>query len=495
MCKPTPCTGVLSLLAITLFAASCNDSVSPAPGFLGTPMFSAALDQKNGTFGESGTHLVKGFNDINPHRGDAIIATFFWLGSSNIIASVTDHLSSGTPVGNTYNLVEYVTAGGISMATYVATNVQNFPDPNTTSADVLVVDATLSTSVTDGGIMLAAYSGVTPVYAQALGQHRSSSGSGSTETVAHPGAIAADANALVYGVTMSNGLVGITTPANFTNISTMSDASIKGSGEYAVQGSAGNVDPQWTWSFNAPRTWLASSLALRASIVRDTSNGHFNAVNATDIRKGFDLKNPDLGDAVVATFFWVGSTNTITRVWDHLSDANSTPLGNTYTLVDYVTAGGVSMATYVATNVQNYPVPGNHSSEIFVVQADFSSAVPYGGILITAYRGVNAVASQALGPHSSATGSGSTPTVADPGAVAATAGSVVYGVSMTGTPVGLDLPAQFAEIATQSNASSTLKGSGVDAVQNVAGSVHPQWTWHFEQGAGSWLANAIVLKP
>jgi len=492
MCKRTPFSGLLSLLAITLLAASCSDTVSPAPGFLGTPIFSAVLDQNNGAFGESGTHLLKGFNDVNPHRGDAIIATFFWLGSSNIITSVTDHLSSGTPVGNTYSLVEYVTAGSISMATYVATNAQNFPDPNTTSADVLVVDATLSTSVTDGGVMLAAYTGVMPVYADALGEHRSSSGSGSSETVAHPGAIAADADALVYGVTMSDGLVGITTPPGFTSVSTMSDASIKGSGEYAVQGSAGSVDPQWTWFFNAPRTWLASSLALRAAppIVRDTTNGHFNAVDATDIRKGFDLKNPDLGDAVVATFFWVGSTNTITRVWDHLSDANSTPLGNTYTLVDYVTAGGVSMATYVATNVQNYPLPGNHSSEIFVVQADFSSAVPYGGILITAYRGVNAV-----GPHSSATGSGSSPAVADPGALTVGPGELVYGVSMTGTPVGLDLPQEFAEISTQSNLSSTLKGSGVDAGQHVAGSVHPQWTWHFEQGAGSWLANALVLKP
>ncbi len=496
MYKSPPFAGVLALLAIALVAVSCSDTVSPAPGFIGTPSFAVALDQHNGTFNESGTLLGKGFNDVNPHHGDAIIATFFWVGSTNIITSVTDELSSGTPVGNTYNLVEYVTSGGISMATYVATNVQNFPDPNTTSADVLVVKATLSTAVSDGGVLLAAYSGVTPVYADALGNHVSASGTGSTETTAHPGAISVDAGALVYGVTMSDGLVGITTPANFTNIATLSDASIKGSGEYAVQASAGSVDPQWTWSFTAPRTWLASSLALRATppISRDTSNGHFNAVNATDIRKGFDLKNPDLGDAVVATFFWVGSTNTITRVWDHLSDANSTPIGNTYTLVDYVTAGGVSMATYVATNVQNYPVPGNHSSEIFVVQADFSSAVSYGGILITAYRGVNSVTSQALGQHSAATGSGSSETFAAPGAVTVAAGDLVYGVTMTGTPAGLDLPALFNEIATQSNGASTLKGSGVDAVQTAAGSVNPQWTWFFSQQS-SWLANALVLKP
>jgi hypothetical protein len=32
--------------------------------------------------------------------------------------------------------------------------------------------------------------------------------------------------------------------------------------EYAVQGSAGSVDPQWTWYFNLPSTWLATVLAL-----------------------------------------------------------------------------------------------------------------------------------------------------------------------------------------------------------------------------------------
>ena len=33
--------------------------------------------------------------------------------------------------------------------------------------------------------------------------------------------------------------------------------------DYAVQASAGSVDPQWTWYFNAPSTWLASVLVLR----------------------------------------------------------------------------------------------------------------------------------------------------------------------------------------------------------------------------------------
>ena len=65
----------------------------------------------------------------------------------------------------------------------------------------------------------------------------------------------------------------------------------------------------------------------------------------THVGKGFLPSNPHTGDAIVATFFWQGWTNTITTVADHLCDANSTPTGNVYRLVDYVTAGGHSHRT------------------------------------------------------------------------------------------------------------------------------------------------------
>ena len=70
-----------------------------------------ALDQMSGEFGQSGMHIAKGFVPTNPHHGDAIVATFFWLGSTNTITTVTDHLCDnvpqpsgwpGTPVGNSY---------------------------------------------------------------------------------------------------------------------------------------------------------------------------------------------------------------------------------------------------------------------------------------------------------------------------------------------------------------------------------------------------------
>jgi len=47
--------------------------------------------------------------------------------------SVVDVLTTSpyTRVGNSFTLVEFVRAGNYSMATYIATNIQNFPDPNT----------------------------------------------------------------------------------------------------------------------------------------------------------------------------------------------------------------------------------------------------------------------------------------------------------------------------------------------------------------------------
>ena len=268
--------GLPGIVVAALVAAGCGDAVSPAHHGLRVPAFAAAagtgiaLDQMSGSFGLSGMHIGKGFLPTNPHRGDAIVATFFWIGADTI-TTVTDHLCDevpqpsgypGTPVGNTYTRVDYVTTGGISMATYVATNVQNFPDPSLDPSTLLCVHAIFAQPVTDAGILMSAWSGVNVVSGQALGAHSSASGSGSTTTVADAGAIPVGTGALTYGVTMSNGLFGRDPPQGFGNISTQSDASIVGEGDYAVQTSAGTVDPRWTWYFSSPSSWLATAFTL-----------------------------------------------------------------------------------------------------------------------------------------------------------------------------------------------------------------------------------------
>ena len=265
------------MLAGAVLLAACSDAVSPAHHDRGLPAFATTsgtgirLDQVVGTLAESGYHIGKGFEPTNPHLGDAIVATFFWSGD-NTITEVADHLCDtspqpsgydGTPVGNTYTLVESVSSGGISMATYVATNVQNFPDPNPDQTTALCVHAIFAQPVVDGGELLAAWSGVNTVTAQALGEHRSASGSGSTTpTVADPGSVAMGAGALAYGVSMSNALVGADAPAEFTTLTVQSDNVFIDEANYLVSADARSVDPQWGWEFTQPSTWLASTLVL-----------------------------------------------------------------------------------------------------------------------------------------------------------------------------------------------------------------------------------------
>jgi hypothetical protein len=259
--------GLAGLVAAALLGAACTESVGP-----GDPEFRVVGGQLNGTLQENGTVLIKGFNPTNPHHGDAIVVTFVWLGSTNIITSVTDVLTlpDRPVVGNTYNLVEYVTAGGISMATYVATNVQGFPDPYSDAVNgdsILAVRATLSQPVTDGGLMMKSYSGVYPIYASALGAHSSAFGTGSSVTPAAPGAISVGGGSLVYGVTMADGCC-VSPPPGFTNVNALSDAQMWTDAEELIPGTSGPVNPQWTWFFSRPSTWLASGLTLGEAVTQ-----------------------------------------------------------------------------------------------------------------------------------------------------------------------------------------------------------------------------------
>src|SRR2546422_1932572 len=263
------------LLAAALLPAGCRDSVSPgsrlptARQFAARAATSLSLAQQTGTLGVVNPVVSrKGFNPPTPRLGSAIIATVYWFGSPDIIPTVSSQLADGTPVGNTYHLVANGSADNSAMATFVATNVQNFPEGTfPTGEKILVVEATFAAPIADGGILISSYTGVDAVFDRALGVQAVASGSGSTATIADPGAIAVDAGALAYGATMANRVVGLAQPANFTTLNggPMSNAAIKTDGEFAVQASAGSVDPQWTWFFDQgnPGTWLASVLALK----------------------------------------------------------------------------------------------------------------------------------------------------------------------------------------------------------------------------------------
>ncbi len=173
-------------------------------------------------------------------------------------------------MGNTYTLVDFVTAGNVAMATYVATNVQNIPQGTfPTGENVLLVSATLSAPVADGGLLISAWTGVAPDLAAALGANRHASGSGTGVTVADPGEITVNAGALAYGVSLVNGLFGLDTPPSpWTTLMTQGDLLMKGDGEYdaefTVADAGGTADPRWGWHFSdlVPGTWLADVFAL-----------------------------------------------------------------------------------------------------------------------------------------------------------------------------------------------------------------------------------------
>ncbi len=275
------------LVGVALLSIHCTDSVGPDRQVHPLAATTAAgggiqLDQWNAAMGSQTNPLmiIKGFNPTNPHAGDAIIATFFWFGApggvaGNIIDSVTDVLTTSpyTPVGNKYNLVEFISNGTVSMATYVATDVQNFPDAGVDPSRILAVKADLKVPVADGGVLLSAWIGVDGISTQALGQHHSLSGSGTPyplngPTTADPGEISVNPGALAYGVSMSSPAAGVTGPAGWTNIATPSDLFMSGDGEFdaqfTVSSTGGSAHPTWSWFFTAPGSWLATALSLNA---------------------------------------------------------------------------------------------------------------------------------------------------------------------------------------------------------------------------------------
>jgi len=274
---------VAGCIGAILVAAACREPSSPmgrAPDSSPLPAFARvavplapgsgpiALDQQNGLLNETGNFYRKGFNNTNPHNGDAIVATVFWLGTGpNIVDSVIDVMTMpGFPrVGNTYRLVDFTSAGGISMATYVATNAHGFPDGyNAPSQDsILAVEADLS-QVVSGGILISAWSGVDAVTAQAVASHSAASGSAATFTTADAGTVPIGAGALAYAVTLSNAMVGADPPAGFTMLAVQSNGtfSMVDESNYLVSPNVSTVDPQWFWYFNQPSTWLASVLTL-----------------------------------------------------------------------------------------------------------------------------------------------------------------------------------------------------------------------------------------
>jgi hypothetical protein len=373
---------LLLVVGAVAFWAACHDAAAPLGPRPSAATVAAApvaitLDQQSSVLNDGtawsggGTHVGKDFGATNPHLGDAIVATFFWRGTTNTITTVSDHLcdANGTPVGNSYTLVDYVTAGGYSMATYVATNVQGYPDPATNPDQRLCVHALFSNAITEGGMIISAYQGVSTT--AALGAYHSAAGSGSTTTVADPGAITVAAGAMAYGVTMADTVVGTDPPPGFTNVTDVGDSAIKADAEYEVLRDGGTADARWNWYFTSPHAWLATALALNPA----TPAYHFafavqpsTTLPEMRITPAVRVNVVDGAGNVVSDFTGtvtiaigrnggmlmpgtLSGTKTVTAVNGVATFANLSidELGNGYTLV--VTAGGITGAESAPFNI------------------------------------------------------------------------------------------------------------------------------------------------
>ena len=375
-----------TILAAALLAAACSESTNPERAFA-PPLFSfsaggIALDQQNSAMGQPGRRFVKGFNPVNPQNGDAIVVSFFWIGSTYIVDSVTDHLvdANWTKVGNTYNLVEYVTAGGISMATYVATGVQNIPPANPDGTNVLAVEAILHDSVPDGGIWMSAWRGVEDVYAQALGAHLSGSGAGSAPTAAHPGTLTTTTSgALVYGVSMSRPPVFDDPPPGFTHIDpfdNIGDATLKADARYAVEANPTAVDPTWTWYYDQTHagTWLATGLVLKAATSganQPPVSSFTKSCNALTCNFTSTSSDPDGSITGYSWNFGDGSPAVTTQNASHAYAA-----GGTYTVTLTVTdnlGASNSSSQSVTVSAANQPPVANFTSSCSTLSCNFTS--------------------------------------------------------------------------------------------------------------------------
>ena len=369
------------VLTTALLAISCSESVGPERGSPGAPSFSFSpngitLNTDNGALGYSGRVIRKGFDRGNPHNGDAIVATFYWIGSTNTVTSVRDVLTDATftPAGNTYHLVQYVQAGGISMATYVATNIHF----DSTPGYRLAVEANFSDSIPDGGVKMTAWTGVEDVFANALGSFGSDSVSASTPTPLAPGPVTIRAGSVAYGVSLSNGGVNIASrPAGWNNIGggIGSDGRLQDDGDYLPPSGGGTIDPQWTWDFQHQSTALATVLELRPGTSGPANQPPVAAFTSScsGLACGFTSTSSD-PDGSIASYSWTfgdGGTSTLQN------PSHSYAAGGTYTVTLTVTDNqGASNAVShtVTVNAANQPPTANFTSSCSGLTCSFTSA-------------------------------------------------------------------------------------------------------------------------
>ena len=488
-----------AFVALALFVAACSDAVSPGEGRMGAPMFSFSANgiqvdtingapTVNGSLNESGTMLAKGFDHGNPTFGDAIIATFYWVGSTNIVDSVIDFVAdqNNTRAGNPFHLVEYVTAGNRSMATYIATNVRNFPERSSTSGQIYAVRAYLREPVADGGIKISAWKGVEDNFSLALGEHRSASGSDTTISVAHAGPIAVGAGGVAYTATLS-GLWGLDGPGadGYTAFDAGSDSyGLKENAAYRVFPGGGTTDPRWTWFFDQRGgTWLVTTLALKpaAGAANQPPTAAFTS-SCGGLTCGFTSTSSD-PDGSISAYSWT------------FGDGGTSAAQNpSHT---YATAGTFTV-TLTVTDNQGATNAVSHSVTVAAAnQPPVASFTKSCSGLTCSFTSTSSDPDGSVASYSWTFGDGGTSTVANPSHTYAAGGAYTVTLRVTDNQGAVSAPASQTVTVSAPNqppvASFTKSCSGLtcsftSTSSDPDGSI-ASYSWTFGDGGTSTTAN------
>lgn len=486
----------IGLLTASLLAISCSESVEPrASRPIPPPRFSysASGGQLNvviGTLREFGNRLGKGFDNGNPHIGDAIVATFVWQSSTttNIITSVHDNLNDAnfTPVGNTYTLVEFVHAGTISMATYVATGIKGFADPAPSVGPHLAVFADLSESVTDGGVYLTTYTGIEDVSAQAIGAHGSASASGTGSHVADAGPISVNNGAVVYTVSLmpTNGFGGRALPDSFGYIMGLTDDSLVNDAGYRVMGSAGSIHAQWSYTFNSPSSGLASVISLNRAANPSNQPPTANFTSSCNaLACSFTSTSTD-ADGSIAGYSW-----------NFGDGATSTAQNPSHTYA----AGGTFTVTLSVTD--NQGAPSAPTSKTVTVaganQAPTASFTSSCSVLTCNFTSTSTDPDGSVASYSWSFGDGASSTAQNPSHSYAAAGSYTVTLTVTDNQQAASAPASHSVTVTApnqpptANFTSSCSGLGCNFTSTSSdpdGSV-ASYSWTFGDGTISTAQN------
>src|SRR5256712_9511363 len=126
-------------------------------------------------------------------------------------------------------------------------------------------------------------------------------------------------------MTLSNGLVNHPPPSSYAILAEQSDASqgLVGEAVYPVPASTGSLDPQWTWYFNSPSTWLATALVLNPAAAPPSPVANFTS-SCSGLTCSFDASSSTAQATASYSWTWGDGATGTGKTASHIYGAGGT---------------------------------------------------------------------------------------------------------------------------------------------------------------------------